>query len=704
MRTRALLLLVAMLATALFPPVTPASARDITLNFKGADIRTFIEFVAAFSGKNFLIDNRVQGNVTIVSPTPISETQAYSVFLSVLEVNGFAAVPSGPVIKIVPMAEGKSRSVPLSVGGAPDNDGLVTQVLPLKYADAQQLVALLRPLVSPNSYMMAYPGSNMMLLVDNALNVKRIQELIEVIDRKDAVGVRLFPLQYASADKLAQTLTAIYTATPGVPQQNQVKVMAHQPGNMLVAVGATPVLAEIAEVVAKLDVRPTTDSGRLQVRYLKHARAEDTAKVLNEVLGSQQPAAAAAGSKPALVGDVKVVADVATNALLITADPADMPAINRMIDKLDIRRLQVLIEALIVEVSGDAAEQLGVEWMSGKTIQNGQNTVVGGQNYGTLTQVGGALAKNAAAANPVNTTMALAGALPQGLTIGLLKGSLAAGNISLGAILQALESTTDANVLSTPNILTMDNEAAEIIVGQNVPFVTGQNSTQGGTANPFQTIERKDIGLTLKVKPQISEGDNVRLEIYQEVSSISTAATTGASDLVTNKRSVKTVALAKDQQMLVLGGLMREDVSTTVNRVPCLGSIPLFGEPFQSTTNIRRKTNLMVFLRPRIIRTDQDVHTVTQEKYLNMERLYETPSPRGTLLYPREKKELPESMRPQPPVVTRPEEAVAEPAAAAQQTDQTGPTSPTAPAPAPESAAVDPYADAALAGDPYTAP
>jgi general secretion pathway protein D len=221
---------------------------------------------------------------------------------------------------------------------------------------------------------------------------------------------------------------------------------------------------------------------------------------------------------------------------------------------------------------------------------------------------------------------------------------LAAGNVTLGALVHALESTGEANVLSTPNIMTMDNEEAEIIVGQNVPFVTGQNSTAGGVANPFQTIERKDIGLTLRVKPQISEGDTVRLEIYQEVSSISTTA--GASDLITNKRSVKTVALAKDGQMLVLGGLIREDTSSNVNKVPCLGSIPLVGEPFKFTDNIRRKVNLMVFLRPRIIRTDADIMDVTNEKYSSIKSLYEAPSPQGTILFPHPDKQLPEDMTP----------------------------------------------------------
>lgn len=633
------------LATLLFLSLLalPVAAKEVTLNFKNADIRAFIEFVSGFSGKNFLVDNRVKGNITIVSPTPISEEEAYNVFLSVLEVNGFAAVSSGTVIKIVPRAESKQKSLPVVGSGKSNgNDEMITQVLRLDYADSQQLVALFRPLISSNSHLVAYPRGNMLLLTDTASNIKRIKQILSLVDRQDAIGVQLFPLEHASADKLATTITGLYSShIPG--KVATIKAIAHQPGNILVVVAEPQLLHEVASMVKQLDVQPKPDSGRLQVRYLKHANAEDVAKVLSELVGGQS-AAATGQTKPLFSGDVKVVAESATNALLITADPSDINALNAVIDKLDIRRLQVLVEALIVEVSGNNGEQLGIEWMSGKGYKNDTVTVVGGQNYGTISAVGSAIANNTGG----NITTAVAGALQPGLTVGVLQGSLAAGNITLGGLVHALETTGEANVLSTPNILTMDNEEAEIVVGQNVPFITGQNSTQGGTANPFQTIERKDIGLTLKVKPQISEGDTVRLDIYQEVSSISNDATlTGASDLITNKRSVKTVALAKDGQMLVLGGLMREDNSGTVSKVPCLGSIPLLGEPFKFTDNTRRKVNLMVFLRPRIIRTDADIMDVTNAKYSAIKSFYEEPSVVGTIIYPRQDKRLPEDMKPE---------------------------------------------------------
>jgi len=622
-----------------------AWAREVTLNFKNADIRAFIEFVSGFSGKNFLVDNRVKGKVTIISPTPISEDHAYDVFLSVLEVNGFAAVPSGSIIKIVPRAESKQKSLPILKSGKGNyNDAMVTQVIRLKYADAQQLVALIRPLISPNSHLVAYPRGNMLLLTDSASNIQRIQYILKLLDRKDAVGVQLFTLKYASADKLAKTLTTLYgsaggpgvRATPG--GVGGVKAIAHQPGNMLIVIGAPQIINEVAGVIEKLDVAPESDSGRLQVRYLKHANAEDVAKVLNELVGGQSSSETNTGQQKALfAGKVKVVADKATNALLITADPSDIKSVGRIIDRLDIRRRQVLVEALIVEVSGNAIQRFGVEWMAA-----GGNTV-GVQNFKNLGSVSKAVADNANAASPVSTSAALASAAPTGLTLGIVNKAL-----SIGALLHALESDNDANVLSTPNLLTLDNEEAEIVVGKNVPFLTGQNVTQGGTANPFQTIERKDVGLTLRVTPQISDGDSVRLEIYQEISSVD-GGTAAEGGIITSKRSIKTVVLANDGQMIVLGGLMRDDKASKIQRVPCIGAIPILGEPFKFTENQTTKTNLMVFLKPHIIKNGKQIEEITDHKYIDIKGLYEQPVEGGTVIFPQQKKQMPENMKPPSP-------------------------------------------------------
>jgi len=613
-----------------------AMAANVTMNFKNADIRAFVEFVSGFSGKNFLIDNRVKGNVTIVSPSPISEQEAYDVFLSVLEVNGFATVTSGSVIKVVPRAESKQKAVEVRASGlAPKTDAMMTQVLRLKYADAQQLVALLRPLISPNSHLVAYPRGNMLLLTDSASNIRRIQKMIKLIDRQDAVGVQLFPLEHASADKLATTLSGLY-ASVGNGSPSSIKALSHQPGNILIVVAAPQMINEVAEVVRKLDVKPKPDSGRLQVRYLKHADATDVAKVITELVGAGGAANKAPGAQGKLFsGEVKVVAEPATNALLVTADPSDMNAVNGIIDKLDVRRLQVLVEALIVEVSGNAIERFGVDWMSSK------GAVLGVQNFGNISTTGVALGVNSTVAAPLSNAAVLAGASQTGLTLGVANSAL-----SIGALVHAMESDGDANVLSTPNLLTMDNEEAEIVVGKNVPFLTGQNATQGGTANPFQTIERKDVGLTLRVKPQISEGDTVRLELYQEISSVD-GGTAAEGGLITSKRSIKTVVLANDGEMIVLGGLMRDDINESSQRVPCLGSMPILGEAFQFTNNTRSKTNLMVFLRPHIVKDSGDIQSITSEKYNNIRGLYEKPNKNSSIIFPKNTKAMPQALKPE---------------------------------------------------------
>ncbi len=613
-------------------------AADVTMNFKNADIRAFIEFAAGFTGKNFLVDNRVKGQVTIISPTPMNEKEAYKVFLSVLEVNGFATVESGSVSKIVPRAESKQKAVPVHGGQAENDDTMVTQVLRLKYADSQQLVGVIRPLISPNSHLVAYPRGNMLLLTDSSSNVRRIQKILTLLDRKDTVGVKIFVLQHASADKLVTVLSKLYPAPPNSP--SGVKAIAHQPGNILVVVAAPQVVNEVASLVERLDIAPESDSGRLQVRYLKHANAENVAKVINELVSAQT----ASGGKPTqqknlFLGAVKVVADPATNAVLMTADPVDIASVNHIIDKLDVRRRQVLIEALIVEVSANTAQQFGMEWNALSNPTQAGRTPFGGTSFSN--QAGSNI--NTVATNP------FAGG-GGGLVAGVSGGTITFGGVQvlqLGALVRALEAQADTNVLSTPNLLTMDNEEAEIVVGQNVPFITGKSASTGAAnPNPFQTIQRKDIGLTLRVKPQISEGDVVRLQIYQEISSIATNVGVQGSDLITNKRSIKTVVLANNGQMIVLGGLMRDDSSISVQGVPCLARMPLLGEAFKFTENGRRKTNLMVFLKPHIIKTSNQIEAITNQKYNDIRALYERPVEGGTILFPQAAKRMPDTLQP----------------------------------------------------------
>jgi len=631
-RHAAWVFLAALLGCAYCPP---AHAEGVTLNFADADIRTVIKFVAGFSHKNFIVDNRVKGKVTIVSPTPIPTADAYEVFLSILEVNGYTAVESGKVVKIIPMVEGKQKAVPIKTGGGTAaGDRLVTRLIVLKHANAQQLVGILRPLVAPNASLSAYPAANMLLLTDTAANGDKIERLVRAIDVRETVGVRLAPLKYAAAEKVARTLARLFP-TAGAAS---LKTVAHQPGNFLVIVAPPALMRDAMTVVERLDVPPKPGGSRLRVRYLKNADAEDVAKVLNSLIAGQQ------GGKPGndkavFTGKVKVVADAATNSLLITAGPADQKALSALIDKLDIRRLQVLVEALIVEISASGAQQFGIEFRDISNFTASGRRVLGGTSFAN--QAGVSI--NTVAANPLSPG--------NGLAVGVVSGTVTFGGtefLSLGALMRALETRTDANVLSTPDILTMDNEQAEIVVGQNVPFVTGQNVTQGGTANPFQTIQRKDVGLTLRVTPQISEGDIIRLKIYQEVSSVEPSSQNVAttSDIVTNKRAIKTTVLAKDGSIVVLGGLMRDDNSTTVQRVPCIGAVPILGEPFKFTETSHKKTNLMVFLRPHIIRSRRDIEVITNEKYRAIEDIYKHQKYEGTILFPQKRQSIPESMNP----------------------------------------------------------
>ena len=618
-----------------------AYAQDVTMNFKDADIRAFIQFVAGFSGKDFVIDNRVKGRVSIVSPTPIPADQAYQVFLSVLEINGYAAVPSGPVVKIVPRAEGKQKALPVRADGRGlAGDAMVTQVIRLRYADAQQLVALIRPLLAPNAHLVAYPRGNMLLATDSAANVGRIRRILEMMDRKDAVGVRLFRLQHASADKVAKTLGKLYAPAAG---RQGLKALAHDPGNMLIVVGPPPLIQEAVSVVRRLDAPPRTDSGRVRVRHLRFADAGDVAKVINELLAGGAtggPGGKGRGPRRVVAGAVKVVPDKGENALVMNADPSDMRTLERLVDQLDVPRRQVLVEALIVEVSTNAAQQFGIEWRGVSSPNNPKVRPFGGTNFPN--QAGTSL--TSVAANPLNP-----GA---GLVVGLAKGTVTfAGQefMNIGALARALESQADTNVLSTPDLLTLDNEEAEIVVGQNVPFVTGRSSTQGGVANPFQTIERKDIGLKLRVKPQISDGGMVRLNLYQEISSLARNPGVQGADLITNKRSIKTTVLARDGQMIVLGGLMRDDSIASVQRVPCIGAIPILGEPFKFTENQHRKTNLMVFLRPHVLHTAADSDGLTRERYERLRDLYEMPTEGGTIIFPKRQLHMPDEFRPAAP-------------------------------------------------------
>lgn len=602
-----------------------AWAKTVNFDFEDADLRAVIQAVAEFTGKNFLVDPAVKGKVTVVAPEPLTEDEAYRVFQSVLEVNGYATVASAGVIKIVPAAQGRTRGLPPGGGaaspGGMNPEDLVTRVIHLDHVFAERLVPILRPLLPAYGHLAADPKSASLILTDRAANVERLTGIIERLDRPARTGeVELVALTHASAEELAQLFNQLrqHEGKDENAAADGVAVIADARTNSLIIKADPDTRRELKALAAQLD-SPAISGGDTQVIYLKNANAENLAEVLRSTIDAG-PEGRGDSDSPAprgLLGKINIRADAETNALIVTATKSDFAIVAEIIRKLDVRRLQVYVEALIAEVSTRAAQQLGVQFGVGDGARGDQQGLVGGTNF----TLGASL--SAAAVNPLAT-----GA---GFSLGFVDGTITLPDgteiYNINVLAKALEDQTDANVLSTPNILTMDNEEAEIVVGQNVPFITGAYTQVGqGTAvqNPFQTIERRDVGLTLRIRPQITEGSAIKLEIFQEVSSVATQRG-DARDLVTNTRSLTTTVVAENNQMLVLGGLIQDDISKKEQRVPLLGHIPVLGNLFRYSDDSRRRTNLLVFLRPQIIRGPKDMDIPTQNKYQYLDQLSRLP-------------------------------------------------------------------------------
>ena len=602
-----------LLLTALL--IFPGGARSqaVDFDFQDADLRTVIQAVAEFTGKNFLVDPAVKGKVTVVAPEPLAEEEAYRVFQSVLEVNGYVTVESNGIIKIVPETEGKIRGAHPQ-GAGTGQDDMVTRVIHLKHVLAARLVPILRPLIPAYGHLAADAKSASLILTDRAANVERLVSIIERLDRPARTGeVELVSLSNASAEELAKLFNQLHQ---GEGKDNnpagEVAVIADARTNSLIIKADAVTRKEIRALAEELD-SPMVSGGDTHVIYLKNASAENLVEVLENALGDDPGQKASGG----LLRKVSIRADMETNALVVTAARADFKIIEQVIEKLDVRRLQVYVEALIAEVDTRTTQELGVQFGIGDGVRADRRGVVGGTNF----EVGASL--QSVLANPL-----AAGA---GLSLGFVDGTITLPDgtevYNLTALAKALEGQTDANVLSTPNILTMDNEQAEIIVGQNVPFLTGaytQINEGTAVANPFQTVERRDIGLTLRIKPQITEGSAIKMEIFQEVSNV--AQRGEALDLVTNTRSLETTIVAENNQMVVLGGLIQDDLSNNVQKVPLLGDIPLLGNLFRFKGKTRRKTNLLVFLRPQVIRGPKDMDEPTQRKYEYLDQLRDLPA------------------------------------------------------------------------------
>ena len=587
-----------------------------TLNLKDADIQALIATVSEITGRNFIVAPNVQGKVTVISARPMKPDEIYDVFLSVLRVHGFAAVPSGSMIKIVPEAMAQQDGSAAANGyNPPSADELVTRVVPVRHVSAAELVPILRPLMPQGGQLIAHAASNSLVISDREGNVERLAGIIQRIDTVSDAQVEVIPLAHASAAEMARTLTMLEDKG-AQPNGDAARVFADTRTNSILLSGAKNGRLRMRALIAHLDT-PIAGGGDTQVIYLHYANAKDLVPILQGVastLGGMAPPTAAkagdnggGGSSPATIQ-----AHVETNSLIISAPPAIFRSLEAVVRQLDIRRNQVLIEAVIAEVSDQTASELGVQWQL--PLGDG-NHVIGGTNF-TGSNPGNNIIS--ASQNPLG--------VGNGLNLGYIDGTISiAGHdvFRLGALVTALRGDGKSNILSTPSILTLDNQEAEIKVAQEVPFLTGQyttasttaNATTGGAiSNPFQTIERKDVGLVLKVKPMINVGDSVRLDIHQEVSNL-LPPVQGAVDLVTNKRELTTSVLVKDDSLLVLGGLLDNQLKDNVQKVPGLGDIPLIGNLFRYRTNDRTKRDLMVFLHPKILRDPATEAAVSSEKY-----------------------------------------------------------------------------------------
>ena len=631
--------------TLLLPGAQAAEEEKVTLNFVNADIQSVIKTVGQHTGKNFILDPRVTGTVNVVSQTPVGKDLLYPILLSVLRTQGFAAVEGNGFIKIVPESEAKTSSSPMGADAARvPGDKIITRVFVLQNESALQLVPVLRPLVTANNFIAAYSSGNAIVITDYAENVRRIEKIIQSIDLPSGSEVQMIKLNNASAVDVAATLNRVISEvnppanSPGVQAKATIAVDTRS-NSLIVRADSPAVVNRIKGVVAALDA-PGAASGNIYVVFLRNAEATRIADMLRALMsGSQvgsaatavtnvaQAASANAGASqqatsplstsqaPTAAPASAIQAFPQTNSLIITATEPVYRSLRAVIDKLDVRRAQVLVEALVIEVSVGKGSEFGVQFQGFQGINRDGVQAIGGTNFSTSPQV---------SSNPGTNIIGLAqnlASIGTGLNLGIINGKITIPGtdiqiLNLNVLARALEADLGTNILATPNILTLDNEEARLLVGQNVPFLTGSYTTSASVqTNPFQTIERKDIGLTLRVRPQITEAGTVKLTVFQEISTISRDTTVKSSDLILNKRSLESTVLVDDGQIIVMGGLIQDDQVASVDKVPFFGDIPYLGSLFKYESRTRNKTNLMVFLRPYVLRDDVSARVLTSERY-----------------------------------------------------------------------------------------
>ena len=591
-------------------------ARHVTIDFDNVDIQVFVKFVSELTGKNFVIDDKVKGKVTIISPRKISIDEVYKVFESVLEVYGFATVTAGDVIKIVPSLQAREKQLETRVGKEQmaTEDRLVTQIISLGYANPDDVKRVLDPLISRNSLLLSYPPTGMLVITDYLSNIQRIMEIIGALDVEGmAAQLTYLPLKAATAAEVVKSVSQLFQPQPGRVAASPVRIVADERANALILVASEMDTDRIKKLVVLMDKEVPKGEAMLRVYRLQNAVAEDLAKVLMNIpKASATPAPAQSGKSPLLSKDVQVLADKATNTLIITAGKDDYKVLEDVIQSLDVSRPMVYIEALIMEVNVTKNFQVGVEWRGlFGSADLSSNLGAGATGVGMVGFSGSSIIPQLDS-NGVPI-------VPGGFSLGVIGAGIKVGGVSfpnIGAVLQAYKKDSDVSILSTPQIMTLDNEEAEINVGSNVPYLTRQDTSSGqvtaaGGIN-YSSYEYKDVGVTLNITPHINSEDFVRLKVNQKVSKVTTGADIARP--TTLKREAKTTVVIKDKETIVIGGLLGDSTDVGISGVPCLSNIPVMGWLFKSTARTREKTNLYVFITPHIVRTQKDAADLYKAK------------------------------------------------------------------------------------------
>jgi general secretion pathway protein D len=598
------------------------SKKYVTIDFDNVDIGVLVKFVSELTGKNFIIDDKVKGKVTVISPKKIPVSDVYKVFLSVLEVNGYTVVPAGNMSKIVPASLAREKSVETRIKnepGAPD-DRMVTQIVSLERANPDEIKRVLDPIISKSSSVISYPPAGILVITDYLSNIKRLQEIILALDVEGAGDqISYIPLQNASASEVVKSMNTIFQQRQA--KTTAIKFVADSRTNSIIILASVADTESVRKLITMMDKDVPRGDSNIQVYYLQNSVAEDLAKVLNSIKDSSaaataSPAATAAGTQkaaaPVISKNVQVVPDKATNTLVIMAEREDYKVLENIIKQLDVPRAMVYIEALIMEVNANKDFQLGVEWRGMKEVNDTTGAFIGSGGAGTTTNPG---AYNILDGIVSTSGTSVTTSFPNGFSLGVVGTGITIGGITfptIGAVIQAYKTDQDVSILSTPQIMTLDNEDAEINVGENVPYITQQQSSTTSTSVNYNTYEYKDVGVILDITPHINQGNFIRLKISLQSTKLTSAAT--STTPTTLKRTAKTTTVVKDNETIVIGGLVGDSTEDDTYRVPLLGDIPILGWLFKTHSTTREKTNMFVFLTPHIVRTKQDSDKIYQEK------------------------------------------------------------------------------------------